>query len=390
METTIEKKLDALWRVRGRAPDEREKALLRRALLTLYGNIIPAPALGTLPWGTRRAIAPAMPRYVGHWNWDSAFSAMALARIDAPLAREQAGVLFAARAENGCLPNVIFPDGRVAANRSQPPVWFCAYREIDRRNPDDAALADAYGVLCRYEAFWRTRRQTGGLFRYDADEGKNASLVKFESGWDTSPRWDETLPDALWPIDLNCYMVEAYRSLAYMAKRLGRSEAQRWTACAETLAALINERLWHEESGAYMDTVIADGRPTGVLTPASFMPLAVGIADAARAEKTAALARSPQKFYPLMPSVSYDAPQYASGDYFRGPTWMNLAGMALDGLHRYGYTALAAGYRERLLGVCAAETRGLFEYYDSRTGEGRGACGYGWTAAFLIHWILDF
>lgn len=368
----------------------RDEVLLRRAVETLYGNIIPCTGDSLPCWENGRSLAPAMPRYVGHWNWDSAFHAMTLVHWDAKLAREQADILFSFQHENGCLPNVIFPDGRIADNRSQPPVWFWAYREIDETDPDDEALCRAYCVLTKYEQFWRTRRQTDGLFRYDADEGKNPYFVKYESGWDTSPRWDTYLPDVLWPIDLNGYMVMAYRSLAYMASRLGKKEQETdWNCLAGELASLINQKLWHEEEGAYMDTVIKNGQATGVLTPASFMPLFVGIADERQAARMAELAGSAQKFYPLMPSVAYDSPAYTSGDYFRGPTWLNTGYMAILGLKRYGYTELAEGYRQRLLRMCAEEERNLFEYYDSRSGEGRGACGYGWTASMLIRLILQ-
>ena len=368
----------------------RDARLLERAVQTLYGNVIPDVNGKPPHWAPLRSLAPAMPRYVGHWNWDSAFAALALVKWDVGLAREQAQILFAHQHANGCLPNLVCPDGGAADNRSQPPVWFWAYREIDEEEQNDALLADAYGVLCRYEGFWRTRRKRGALFHYDTDEGKTPYFVKFESGWDTSPRWDETLPDALWPIDLNCYMVLAYRSLAYMAGRLHQVEEEaRWHAEARQLASEIERLLWHEEHGAYFDTRIEDGTPSGVLTPASFMPLFVGIADAEKATKMIRLAEDATAFYPLMPSVSYDSPAYSSSDYFRSPTWLNTSYMAVVGLKRCGAKALAEEYRERLLDMCACEERGLFEYYDSRTGEGRGACGYGWTAAMLIRFLLD-
>ncbi len=368
----------------------RDAELLHRAVETIYGNLIVLPQ-GEIPaWGEKRSFAPAIPRYVGHWNWDSAFYALAMLKWDVAMAREQAEILFEAQHTNGCLPNLVTVDGGSVTNRSQPPVWFWAYWEIDQADPNDDALHAAYDVLCKYEGFWTNCRKTDGLFRYDTDEGKTPYFVKFESGWDTSPRWDAYLPDVLWPIDLNCYMVLAYRSLSYMAKRLGKqTEADRWHVLELELSQLINERLWHKELDAYCDTVIEEGTPTGILTPASFMPLFVEIASDAQAEAMQRLAADPQKFYPLMPSVAYDAEQYAASDYFRGPTWLNIAYTAVTGLKKYGYTALANGFSERILDMCAAEQRGLFEYYDSRTGEGRGACGYGWTAAMLIRLILE-
>ena len=389
MKREIQKAFDALLSACKNPISELDKALLQRAVETIYNNQILPQNGETLGWGTRRSFAPSLPRYVGHWNWDSAFYAMALLKWDPALAREQADILFSAQHENGCLPNLVLTNGVAITNRSQPPVWFWAYREIDEAAPDNDALCNAYAVLTKYERFWTTRRCVNGLFRYDTDEDKNPYFVKFESGWDTSPRWDTYTPDALWPIDLNCYMVLAYQSLSYMAQRLGKQDDYaHWSALENDLVQRINSKLWHEELLLYSDTIIETGLPTCILTPASFLPLFVGIADERQAECMARIAGDPQKFYPLMPSVAYDAPQYASADYFRGPTWLNISYMALIGLERYGYTRLADAFRNRLLTMCAEEKRGLFEYYDSRSGEGRGACGYGWTAAFLIKLIL--
>ena len=374
----------------GKEISERDERLLRRAVETLYANIIPEKEGQPNSWGSLRSLAPALSHYVGHWNWDSAFHSLAIQYWDPTLAREQAKILFDVQHENGCLTNVVYQNGASLDNRSQPPVWYWAYEELDRIDPDDASLAYAYEVLTKHEDFWTRLRKTDGLFRYDCDEDKKALFVKYESGWDTSPRWDTYIPDVLWSIDLNCYMVLAYRSLAYMATRLGkREDTERWQKAERELTALINERLWHEESAMYCDTIIESGQATGVETPASFMPLFVGIASKEQAEAMMRFAVDEKKFYPLMPSVAYDAPTYTAPDYFRGPMWLNMSYMAVNGLMRYGYTELAEGYRNRILDVCAKEERGLFEYYNSRTGEGRGACGYGWTSACIIRFILE-
>ena len=390
MKREIEKAIETLVGKCGDKISDRDKELIRRAVETLYGNIIVPKEGETNCWGDLRSLAPAIPRYVGHWNWDSAFHALAILHWDTAFAREQAKILFDAQHENGCLSNVYFPYGGNVTNRSQPPVWYWAYEEIDRMDPDDESLLYAYGVLKKYEGFWVSRRKTNGMFRYDADEGKNPYFVKFESGWDTSPRWDKYLPDVLWPIDLNCYMVLAYRSLAYMAERLGKTEdLAGWKNAEKELTDLINEKLWHKEMGMYCDTVIENGLPTGVQTPASFMPMFIGIASKEQAESLVKFAKDTEKFYPLMPSIAYDAPEYAAPDYFRGPTWLNISYIAVNGLKKYGYDELADGFRDRILDVCANEKNGLFEYYDSRTGEGRGACGYGWTSACIIRFILE-
>ena len=120
------------------------------------------------------------------------------------------------------------------------------------------------------------------------------------------------------------------------------------------------------------------------------MPLYIGIAPKARAEKLAALAADKNAFYPLMPTVSYNNPSYSSSDYWRGPTWLNTAYFALKGLKDYGFTELAEDLREHILNAVYNEKRGIYEYYDSKSGEGLGAFNFGWSSAFIIEFILDF
>jgi len=46
--------------------------------------------------------------------------------------------------------------------------------------------------------------------------------------------------------------------------------------------------------------------------------------------------------------------------------------------------------RSNLLDWISVDTSSLREYFDSRTGKGAGAEGFGWSAAFTIAFILDW
>jgi len=110
--------------------------------------------------------------------------------------------------------------------------------------------------------------------------------------------------------------------------------------------------------------------------------------DEDRAAKMASHAADETLFYPGMPCCAYNDPSFVSSVYWEGPTWINLDYMMLLGLQRYGYGALAEEMRQLLLHWCDREKRGLFEYYDSVTGEGLGAKHFGWTAACIAELIL--
>ena len=173
----------------------------------------------------------------------------------------------------------------------KPPVlvWVCAI--MDRRNPDNEYLKRIYPKFVANAGFWERERggDKDGLFHY------GGKIPNFEAGWDDSVRWDKGCGN-LWAIDLNCYMVMAYRSLAYMAERLSLpAEKQKWLDKAKALGKHINKTLWSDADGAYMDRDRASGKFSGVLSPASFMPLYVKIATRERAAAMYKLAKDPQE-----------------------------------------------------------------------------------------------
>ncbi len=339
-----------------------------------------------LPWSPLRGIYPSPFKYRGVWSWDGPFHALAVARWDPALAREQLTILLDRQQPGGALPDVVMEDGTVVTEFGKPPVLPWALRLVDDLAPDRAYLAEVYPKLAALEEHWMNDRggREDGLFHYG---GGNP---KFESGWDTSVRWDRGC-DNLWAVDANCYMVMLYESMAALAGRLGRPEDQaKWQTRGEELGRRIDQVLWNETAGAYMDRNRKTREFNGVFSPASFMPLFVKISGRDRAARLAKLAADPAKFHPGLPSVSYDHPAFRSGDYWRGPTWLNVAYFALKGLKNYGFASLAEDIRETLLGWCDRNKDHLWEYYDSRTGQGLGAPQYGWTGTFLIELILNW
>lgn len=119
------------------------------------------------------------------------------------------------------------------------------------------------------------------------------------------------------------------------------------------------------------------------------MPLTVGTASRERAEAMARLAADRRKFYPGMPTVTYDCPAYST-DYWRGQTWLNVAFFAIKGLENYGFTGVAGEIREFLLSMAYdGLDRGISENYDSINRRGKFNNAFSWSAAFLIELILD-
>ena len=361
----------------------RDWDLLRRSQETLYGNLIDGP------WRPLRGISPSPYVYLGVWNWDAAFHAMAISHWDSKLAREQIQIFLERQTPTGGFIDVVFQDGKQVDAIGKPPVmpWVCLL--VHRRSPDLEFLKAAYPKFVAYERHWMEQRggQQDGLFHYGGPE------PYFEAGWDDSVRWDPRREDCadLWPIDLNCYLVMVYRSLGEMATLVGaKADRKRWRECADRLADRINQELWDETRKAYVDRNRKTRAYSPALSPASFMPLYVQIAPRKRARAMAVLAQDPNKFFPGFPTVAYDHPEYRSGAYWRGPAWLNVSYMALKGLKRYGFKDTAEAGRQTLLGWCDQNQDTIWEYYDSRSGQGLGARQYGWSGAWLIEFVLNW
>lgn len=365
--------------------NERDSQLLERAYGVLNDNILVG---NDYPWSPLKGIVPSLTTYKGVWNWDAAFHAIATARWDKELAYDQCRVIWNTQKENGMFCDVTYADGKTDYGACKPPVFPWAFMRAYRLNPDRSVLSEAYGKYKKNESFWVNERSCDGLFHYYSIDG--GIYAKYESGWDTSVRWDKYGAQNLYQIDLNCYAVMMYDALAEMSEILQNGEQDLWRKKSKELAEKINKYFWNEELGCYNDITIKEKIGTGILSPASFMPLYAGIAPKDRAQLLAEAAGDKKLFYPLMPTVSYNDPDYSSSDYWRGPMWLNTAYFALKGLKNYGFTALADDMREHILNAVYNEKRGIYEYYDSKTGEGLGAYNFGWSSAFIVEFILDF
>jgi len=368
-----------------------ETNLLGRAWATLENNIVTGEGV---QWNPLRGIVPSAGHFYGVWNWDSAFHALAAVRRDPELARDQFRIMMKWQGEDGMYADVVKQDPEKGVFRgcTKPPVWAWAVWTIDRAEPDDAFLREAYASLVREEAFWRVKRMDIGLgmFHYDGNSTNRNERMEYagwESGWDNSPRWDGNAP-AVIPVDLNCWMVLRYRAMREIAKHLGlETDSARWAKDAEDLAAKVESLFWDAENGCYYDWDSEKKSFKRVLTPASFMPLFIGTASAGRA---AAMAGQAKRLSPGWPSVEYAHPEFRPTKYWRGRTWLNIAYFALKGLKYYGHDEIADAGRATLLSWVDRNREAICENYNPVTGDVVGCPSFGWSAVFTIKFINDW
>ena len=367
---------------------ERDMKLMSAAYDVLKTNTVHSP---DAPWGDIPVISPWSGPCAGMWNWDSAFHAMTVSRYDTQLAKNCIEGFMMFQKDNGLLPDVIKVDGKIADNYGKPPVMPWATQIVYEADGDMEFLRRNYDRFVKHEAYMLRERCDRGLFYYSAQvnpEDRDYLHPRWESGWDNSPRWDDCIVD-LWPIDLNCYMVLYYRAMGKMAETLGEDKTV-WEAKEKELAARVEDTFFDEAQMAYTDRNRRTGAFSTDLSPASFMPLFIGTASKERAEAMEKLAKDENKFYPGMPTISYDHPEY-SLDYWRGPTWINVAYFATKGLKDYGFDETADSIKEYLLSMIYDELpRGICENYDSKNRRGKCNKAFSWTSAFIIEFILNF
>jgi len=368
--------------------EKRNRLLLEKADRILKSNIYePDKYL----WGKYRLISPDRGHFRGVWNWDSAFHAIGMKEIDEKIAEEQILGYMQFQTDSGLLPDFVGENGSIQKNFSKPPVFAWASEIVYRKSGNKSFLKEVYPYLVKNEAFWVNDRCVNGLFHYDAnkenasDEKQYLKWVGFETGWDDSPRWDET-PQYLYAVDLNCFMLMMYQSLEFISKEIDEDYEQ-WRIKKEKLSALINEKLWNDEINAYTDYNFLKNTHSIVLSPASFMPLFVGISDKDRAEAMNKIAK--EHFLPGMPSVSYDNLAH-SRQYWRGPCWLNVAYFAAKGLKNYGFSETADEIKETILNWVYNDGEFIHENYDSKTGEGLCAVNFSWSCVFVKEFILNF
>jgi glycogen debranching enzyme len=86
-----------------------------------------------------------------------------------------------------------------------------------------------------------------------------------------------------------------------------------------------------------------------------------------------------------IPSVARDDPKYDPLQMWRGPTWVNVNYLMIEGLQRSGYAGLARELRQRTLELIQGR-EDIYEYYHPETGEQppKAASTFGWSAAIFI------
>lgn len=338
---------------------------------------------------TREAMTPSKIHYVGVWQWDAYFHALAYRHVDMALAKDQIRVVLDHQREDGMIPDAVHDEGVVAhlsfpveADVTKPPLVAWTAWKLYESDGDREFLDEIYGPLVRWNAWWFERNDVDG-------NGLCEYQHPYSSGLDDSPLWDSGMP--VESPDLNTYLCLQQEALGRIAETLGLTgDARLWRRRADAMAVRLIRGMWDEAAGQF--AARAGGRRVDVSTPFGLFPLLTGRLPERIARRLVAQLTDPKRFWPRfpVPTVALDDPRHDASQMWRGPTWINVNYLLVEGLGRSGFPAEAAELRRRTLDLVAAQTD-IYEYYDPVTGRPppKAAAIFGWSAALFIELLLQ-
>lgn len=336
---------------------------------------------------TREAMIPSMIRYIGVWHWDAFFHALAYRHVDHELAENQLRILLDHQREDGMIPDAIYDEGVVTrmlvpradhdAEVTKPPLIAWTALKLHSTTNHRDFLDEIYEPLVRWNRWW-----------FEKNDGDGDGIIEYNhpysSGLDDNPLWDDGMP--IESPDLNSYLVLQMDSLSRIAQILKmRDEASRWRSEADALTRRMVSHFWDEQAGVFWAT--RDHKPVDVLTPFNLFPILTARLPRSISDRLIAHLSSPDEFwttYPI-PSVACNDPKHNPNQMWRGPTWVNVNYLFIDGLARSGYANVARGLRDKTLDLLMQHDD-LYEYYNPSTGEPPldAASVFGWSSAVFV------
>ena len=263
-----------------------------------------------LAWNTvydpikNRIISPVSRIWNCEWGgyvlfcWDTYFAAAMAAIDNRDLAYANVIEITQEITESGFVPNFATVCGLKSDDRSQPPVGAMIVLGLYRTFGDKWLPEMLFDDLLRWNRWWDTARRDGTLLcwgsnpyppragaNFETFEVNNPIGPMMESGLDNSPMWDDVPFDpsthlqCLHDAGLNGLYVRDCESLEALAEVLGReSEAHELRVRGDNYRAAIQENLWDEASGFFLNRRTDTGKSNGRVSPSNFYPLLGGAA----------------------------------------------------------------------------------------------------------------
>jgi len=333
---------------------------------------------------TREAMTPSMIHYVGVWQWDAYFHALAYRHIEKHLAQDQIRIMLDHQREDGMIPDAVHDEGTVThlnvpvdADVTKPPLVAWSAWKLYEQDGDREFLNEIYEPIVRCNTWWYEKSDLDG-------NGLCEYQHPYSSGLDDSPLWDDGMP--VESPGLNTYLYLQQEALARMAAVIGEKEdVDKWQKFAHATLERMLESSWDMKTGLFWAK--KNGVRVNVRTPFSLFPLLTGQLPPKVSARLVEHLTDERQFwsrYPV-PTVAMNDPKYNASQMWRGPTWVNVNYLLIEGLQRSGYADLARELRRRTLDLLCGQDD-IYEYYNPETGKNppKAASTFGWSSAVLI------
>lgn len=373
-------------------------------------------------------VRPAIPKYPHQWLWDSSFHVIVMCRYfnKESAKRELASLLKGIHAD-GLLPSIVYWDGvntwfegimnsiagygGNSTNLTQPPMVAVALQELFDSTRDETLLKQLLPIVEKYFDWLANYR--------DPDQDHLISIVHPWEGLDASPVFDPILglsSPQVWEfyskvyglllkyasmnwdnraivasnafnveyLVFNCIYAQGLRAIGRMRNALGdKNQGQLYDAKADRVEESIYKLCWDDQDQIFYDIRGNDHKFIRVKSVSSIFPIILDkIPERMLAPLVERHLTNENEFWTTfpIPSVAKSEVTFNPNDApltWRGPTWININWLIVQGLGKHGYSDVAQEIARR--SIALVDQSGYWEFYNPITGEAGGQPDYSWS-----------
>jgi hypothetical protein len=209
-------------------------------------------------------------------------------------------------------------------------------------------------------------------------------VIRFRDNGYRADRLYDIAPFRVADIGFNAILQRSNQDLRSLLAETGDIAGAAEVATMEERTGAAIARCWHEEDRFFYGVDTRTGKIIRKPGISGLLPL---FADAEVAARRPRLVERLEGWLARVaygvPSFEPERPEFEPQRYWRGPVWLIVNWMLINGLRRNGCADLAARIRRDSLAL--VERMGFAEYFNPLTGEPLGGSGFSWTAAMYLH-----
>jgi hypothetical protein len=326
----------------------------------------------------------------GHQVLHESLSMLAYVYLDPVSAQNSQRVYMEQQGQDGLIAYRHGPRGAQTYPHEEEPTTSAPFYswinwEVYQVSKDRTFLEDSYISGVKYMEWLKNHRDTDhdgtyewgpyGIIENVRDWYNAVYQVSAERYLDVDK---EDISDELECLDLSLMIVNEMRALSSMAEELGKKkEGKEWLDQAEGLSALINERMWDDQSKFFYSINKRDHRFFFMTRDLKrqeiigFLPMWANAVAPDRAEELVLTLTDPGRFWRKygVPTLSAEDVWYSPYvDYcckWNGPVWLLWDYMVFRGLVNYGYDDLAIELSNKMISAVELQLTRNHNFWES-------------------------